>query len=157
MVVAQRESLEQYNGQSRLTAPYKTADFPTQRLSASWLPIAPQLQTHLSSLCSVILGLGLCKLFPTVPCQRAFYLILPIGGTSGRGEGEKREDTSLFFMTTPPPPPGGEHLPAVAPGGNLLSFSISRSSLSVSHRGSSSSWMEPFPSALRANSTGLQG
>lgn len=91
--------------------------------------------------------------FPTVPCQRAFYLILPIGGTGGRGEGEKREDTSLFFMTPPLPP--CEHLPAVAPGGNLLSFSISGSSLSVFHRGSSSSWMEPFPSALRASSAGL--
>ena len=62
-------------------------------------------------------------------------------------------NSSLFFMTPPLPP--CEHLPAVAPGGNLLSFSISGSSLSVSHRGSSSSWMEPFPSALRASSTGL--
>lgn len=115
-VVVQRESLEQFDEQGRLSAPCKTADFPTQKLSASRLPVAPQLRTHPSILCPVIPRLGLGRLFLVVPCQRTFYLILPIGGTRGRVEGERREGASFFFM----PLHAREHVPAVAIGWTLL-------------------------------------
>lgn len=83
-------------------ATWKTTDFSGQKFSVSLLPIVPRLQMHPSILCSVILGLGLCKVFPTVPYQRAFYLILPVGGTSGRLEGERREGTSFPLVFMPP-------------------------------------------------------
>lgn len=58
-----------------------------------------------------------------------------------------------------PPPPTHTHtpIPYRTPASSSywreppISFGISRSSLCVSHRGSSSSWSEPFPRALRAS------
>lgn len=89
------------------------------------------------------------KLFPTVPGQRVFYLIPPIGGTRGRLEGEKREGPSLSSSCP------WEPLPAVAVGCSHWSLLAFPGAVFASCRGSSSSWLEPFLSTLSANSTGL--
>lgn len=114
--------------------------------------MALQPQIYLSVLCSVMLGLRPCSLFSSpVPCQRAFYLILPTGGAWGRLEGEKREELLPSLSSSFPCELCQQGLLA---GASCLFQHFGKQSLHPSEVLAGTAW-PPLLSVPSASSTGL--